>query len=182
MSRIGKKPIELPTGVTVEDLNGNVVVSGPLGKLSREIDTRIGFEKENNHVTLTCPEAENISELNAKYGLYRALIYNMVEGVSKGYSKKLVFKGIGYRLTKQGNKLVMNIGYSKPAELVEPEGIKLTILEADTLEVSGIDKEKVGLVASQIRALKPVEPYHNYGIHYSDEHLIKKEGKKAGKK
>lgn len=180
MSRIGKMPIHLPEGVKVEQNNNIVTVSGKLGTLSREIDSKIKLEQNGNIVTLTRENNEN--EVRAMHGLYRALIHNMVVGVTEGFKKVLIIKGIGYKLAKQGNKLVMNIGFSKPVEVVEPEGIKIDAIEADKIQVSGIDKEQVGQVAAKIRALKPVEPYHLYGIRYIDEVVIQKEGKKVGKK
>ncbi len=180
MSRIGKMPIHLPEGVKVEQNNNIVTVSGKLGTLSREIDSKIKLEQNGNIVTLTRENDEN--EVRAMHGLYRALIHNMVVGVTEGFKKVLIIKGIGYKLAKQGNKLVMNIGFSKPVEVVEPEGIKIDAIEADKIQVSGIDKEQVGQVAAKIRALKPVEPYHLYGIRYIDEVVIQKEGKKVGKK
>ncbi len=180
MSRIGKMPIHLPEGVKVE-LNGNTItVSGKLGTLTREIDSKIKLEQKENELVLT--RDNNEGETRAKHGLYRALIHNMVVGVTEGFKKTLIVKGVGYRLTKQGNKLVMNIGFSKPVEVDEPEGIKLETLDADKVVVSGIDKEYVGQVAAKIRALKPVEPYHLYGIRYIDEVVVQKEGKKVGKK
>lgn len=180
MSRIGKMPIHLPEGVKVEIKDNNITVSGKLGTLTREIDKIIKLDLADNILTLTRENDEN--EVRAKHGLYRALIHNMVVGVSEGFKKTLIIKGIGYRITKQGNKLVLNIGYSKPVEVVEPEGIKLDTLDADKIVVSGIDKEAVGQVAAKIRALKPVEPYHLYGIRYIDEVVVQKEGKKVGKK
>lgn len=180
MSRIGKMPIHLPEGVKV-DVNGNTLtVSGKLGTLSREIDSVIKFEQKDNELVFTRDSDEN--EVRAKHGLYRALVHNMVVGVTEGFKKVLIIKGIGYKLAKQGNKLVMNIGFSKPVEVVEPDGIKIDAIEADKIQVSGIDKEQVGQVAAKIRALKPVEPYHLYGIRYEDEVVIQKEGKKVGKK
>lgn len=180
MSRIGKMPIHLPEGVKVDINNNNITVSGKLGTLTREIDSKIKLELNGNVITLTRENDQN--EVKAKHGLYRALINNMVVGVHEGFKKTLIIKGIGYRITKQGNKLVLNIGYSKPVEVVEPEGIKLDTLDADKIVVSGIDREAVGQVAAKIRALKPVEPYHLYGIRYIDEVVIQKEGKKVGKK
>lgn len=180
MSRIGKMPIHLPEGVKVDINNNNITVSGKLGTLTREIDSKIKMELNGNVLTLTRENDQN--EVKAKHGLYRALINNMVVGVSEGFKKTLIIKGIGYRITKQGNKLVLNIGYSKPVEVVEPEGIKLDTLDADKIVVSGIDREAVGQVAAKIRALKPVEPYHLYGIRYIDEVVVQKEGKKVGKK
>lgn len=173
-------PINLPQGVKVDLNNNTITVSGKLGTLSREIASAIKIEQKENELVLTRDSEEN--EVRAKHGLYRALIHNMVVGVTDGFKKVLVIKGIGYKLAKQGNKLVMNIGFSKPVEVVEPDGIKIDAIEADKIQVSGIDKEQVGLVAAKIRALKPVEPYHLYGIRYEDEVVIQKEGKKVGKK
>ena len=181
MSRIGKMPIHLPEGVKVEINNGTVTVSGKLGTLSREYDSHnIGLELKDNEIIVS--RISHDGDIRAKHGLYRALIHNMVVGVTEGFKKTLIVKGVGYRLTKQGNKLVMNIGFSKPVEVVESEGIKLETLDADKVVVSGIDKEYVGQVAAKIRALKPVEPYHLYGIRYIDEVVVQKEGKKVGKK
>lgn len=181
MSRIGKMPVKILDGVSVNvDGNNLVTVNGPLGTLSQIVDKNIKVTVENNEVILTRNSEEK--EIKAKHGLYRALINNMVKGVKEGFKKVLVINGVGYRATKQGNKLVLNIGYSNPAEVVEIEGIKLNALDANRVEVSGISKELVGQVASKIRDIKPVEPYHAYGIRYEDEVVIRKEGKKAGKK
>ncbi|MBE5746155.1 MAG: 50S ribosomal protein L6 [Clostridiales bacterium] len=181
MSRIGKMPVKILDGVSVNiDSNNLVTVNGPLGTLSQIVDKNIKVTVENNEVILT--RNSEAKEIKAKHGLYRALIFNMVKGVKEGFKKVLVINGVGYRATKQGNKLVLNIGYSKPAEVVEVEGIKLNALDANRVEVSGINKELVGQVASKIRDIKPVEPYHAYGIRYENEEVIRKEGKKAGKK
>lgn len=181
MSRIGKMPIKIENGVKVEVNGDNIVtVTGPLGTLSQEVDKNIKVTVENNEVILTRNSDE--SEIKAKHGLYRALINNMVKGVSTGFKKVLVINGVGYKAQKQGNKLVLNIGFSIPFEVVEADGIKLNVLENNKVEVSGINKELVGQMASKIRDLKPVEPYHAYGIRYEDEVVIRKEGKKAGKK
>ncbi len=179
MSRIGRKEIILPAGVTVE-LNGqNVVVNGPKGKLSQDIDKQIVVKCENGVICLTRTNETN--DAKAKHGLYRALLNNMVHGVSEGFSKKLEIKGVGYKVSKQGNKIVMNIGLSHNVEVVEDDGIKLECPSATEILVSGIDKQMVGQYAAKIRALKPVEPYHGYGIKYSDEVVIRKVGKTAGK-
>jgi len=181
MSRIGKMPVKILDGVEVlVDGNNLVTVNGPLGTLSQIVDKNIKVTVENNEVILTRNSEEN--EIKAKHGLYRALINNMVKGVKEGFKKSLIINGVGYRATKQGNKLVLNIGYSIPAEVVEIDGIKLNVVENNKVEVSGISKELVGQMASKIRDLKPVEPYHAYGIRYEDEVVIRKEGKKAGKK
>ncbi len=181
MSRIGKMPVKILDGVKV-DVDGNnvVTVSGPLGSLSQIVDKNITVKVENNEVVLTRNSEEN--EIKAKHGLYRALIHNMVVGVKEGFKKNLVINGVGYKASKQGNKLVLNIGFSNPTEVEEIDGIKLNVVDNNKIEVSGINKELVGQMASKIRDLKPVEPYHAYGIRYEDEVVIRKEGKKAGKK
>ena len=182
MSRIGKMPINIPNGVKVEVGEGNITVTGPLGTLKRTFDKKITVKVENNQVLVT--RNGDDKEERALHGLYRALINNMIKGVFEGSKKTLVISGVGYRATVQGNKLVMNLGFSHPVELVAPEGIKFETKDANTIVVSGIDNELVGKVAAQIRDFRPVEPYHLYGVHYEDERLVKKEGKKAasGKK
>ena len=181
MSRIGKMPVKILDGVEVlVDGNNLVTVNGPLGTLSQIVDKNIKVTIENNEVVLTRNSDEN--EIKAKHGLYRALINNMVKGVKEGFKKSLIINGVGYRAQKQGNKLVLNIGYSIPYEVVEIDGIKLNVVDNNKVEVSGISIELVGQMASKIRDLKPVEPYHAYGIRYEDEVVIRKEGKKAGKK
>lgn len=180
MSRIGKMPINILDGVKV-DVNGDnlVTVSGPLGTLSQLVDKNITVKVEGTEVVLTRNSDEN--EIKAKHGLYRALINNMVKGVKEGFSKLLIINGVGYKAAVQGNKLVLNIGYSNPTEIEAVDGIKFEVVDGK-VKVSGINKELVGQVASKIRDLKPVEPYHAYGIRYEDEEVIRKEGKKAGKK
>ncbi len=177
MSRIGKMPINIPDGVKVEVVDDKIVVTGKLGTLTRTHNKNITVKEENNQILVSRNSDEK--EDRAMHGLYRALINNMIKGVSEGYKKTLVIAGVGYRATVQGNKLVMSLGFSHPVEVVAPEGIKFETKDANTIVVSGIDNELVGKVASKIRDLRPVEPYHLYGIHYDYEHLTKKEGKKA---
>jgi large subunit ribosomal protein L6 len=179
MSRIGKKLITLPQGVELEVQNNLVTVSGPKGKLSQEIDKQILVKKEGNIVSLT--RTNETPDARAKHGLYRSLINNMVEGVTKGFSKKLEINGVGFKATKQGNKLVINLGFSHDCIIEEVPGITLSCPSATEILVSGIDKQLVGQIASNIRDLKPVEPYHAYGVKYSDEVVIRKVGKTAGK-
>ena len=177
MSRIGKMPINIPEGVEVKVDNNVVTATGKLGTLKRTIDKIITVKIENNQVLVSrSGDSKKEREL---HGLYRALIHNMVVGVSEGYKKTLIIAGVGYRATVQGNKLVMSLGFSHPVEIVAPEGIKFETKDANTIVVSGIDNELVGKIASKIRDFRPVEPYHLYGIHYDYEHLTKKEGKKA---
>ena len=180
MSRIGKKPITLPAGVTFNYENGVVTVKGPKGTLTRDIGTEIGVEINGTVVTMVCPEDAK-SEVQAKHGLYRALVANMVKGVSEGFTRNLVINGVGYKATVAGNKLVLNIGYSHPIEVVAPEGITFTCPTQTEIVVGGIDKELVGQTAANIKAKRPVEPYHAYGVRYKEETVIMKEGKKAGK-
>ena len=180
MSRIGKKPITLPAGVTLTNDNGLITVKGPKGTLTRTIDTCIDVKIEGATVTLSCPEDAK-RDVQAKHGLYRALLANMVTGVSQGFTKSLVIAGVGYKVAVQGDKLVLNIGYSHPIEVVAPAGIKFETPTATEIVVSGIDKELVGQTAANIKAKRPVEPYHAYGVRYKDEVVIMKEGKKAGK-
>ena len=181
MSRIGKKPITLPAGVTFNFDNGVVTVKGSKGTLTREIvEKNIGVEVDGAVVTLTCPDDAK-SEVTAKHGLYRALVANMVKGVSEGFTRNLIINGVGYKAAVQGNKLVLNIGYSHPIEVVAPDGITFTCPTQTEIVVSGIDKELVGQTAANIKAKRPVEPYHAYGVRYKEETVIMKEGKKAGK-
>jgi len=185
MSRIGRLPIEIPANVTVDLAENNVViVTGPLGTLREEIDTCIKVEKNavdgKNFIVLS--RNDETREVKAKHGLYRALIHNMVVGVTKGYEKTLIVNGVGYKCSVSGNKLVMNIGFSHPVNFEFPNGIKITCPDQTTVKVEGIDKEVVGQVAADIKAIKPVEPYHAYGIRYADQYVLRKEAKKATKK
>ena len=177
MSRVGKMPINIPNGVKVQVADGVITVSGPLGTLTRTYDKRIEIKEENNQILVSRNSDEK--DERALHGLYRALLNNMVKGVSEGFKKTLVISGVGYKASVQGNKLVLNLGYSHPCEVVAPEGIKFETKDANTIVVSGINNELVGKIASNIRDLRPVEPYHLYGVHYEDEKLTKKEGKKA---
>lgn len=180
MSRIGKLPIELPQGVTVEvDANNLVTVKGPKGQLSQQVSSDITVKVENNHVVISINENSNDNS-NAKHGLYRALIHNMVVGVKDEFKKSLVINGVGYKVTKQGNKVVMNLGFSHPVEVSEENGVRFEVKD-NILTCIGISKEAVGAVASKIKAIRPIEPYHGYGIRYEDEKVILKEGKTSGK-
>lgn len=180
MSRIGKKPITLPAGVTFSYDDGLVTVKGAKGTLTRNIDKCIGVEINGAVVTMTCPDDAK-SDVQAKHGLYRALVANMVKGVSEGFSRSLIINGVGYKVTAQGNKIVMNIGFSHPVEVTAPEGITFACPTQTEIVVSGIDKELVGQTAANIKAKRPVEPYHAYGVRYKEETVILKEGKKTGK-
>ena len=180
MSRIGRLPVIIPEGVNVNvDANNLVTVTGKLGTLSQLVDKNITVTVENNQAVLT--RNSEAKPVKAKHGLFRALLANMVKGVSEGFSKTLVCKAVGLKINKQGNKIVLNIGYSNPVDILEVEGITLSCTD-DTITVTGSNKEQVGQIAAQIRKIKPIEPYHGYGIRYQNEVWIQKEGKKAGKK
>ncbi|MFN3704859.1 MAG: 50S ribosomal protein L6 [Thermoflexales bacterium] len=180
MSRIGRKPIPLPSGVDVHVHDGLVTVKGPKGQLSRRIDPRVSVEKNGNWVEVKRTGDER--EERALHGLTRALISNMVSGVSAGFEKKLVIgeESVGYRIEQVGRNLVLFLGYSHPIEFKPPEGITLSAdPKSRTITVSGIDKELVGEVAARIRRLRPPEPYKGKGIRYVDEKIRRKEGKAA---
>ena len=179
MSRIGRMPIVLPEGVEVKVENGIVSVKGPKGQLSQQIGKEISVNIEGNTVVLT--RANDKKDVRAQHGLYRALINNMVIGVTKGFEKALIVNGVGYKAQVQGKKLILNIGYSHPIEIEAPEGITIECPQLTEVVVKGIDKTLVGQVAANIRAKREVEPYHSYGIRYKDEVVITKEGKTAGK-
>ena len=178
MSRIGKSPITIPEGVDVKVENHTVTVKGPKGTLTNEFlkDVDIKVEDDKVLVTLVNEKAGNI------HGLTRTLIHNMITGVTSGFEKALEINGIGYRAQKQGNKLVLTLGYSHPVEVVEPEGITIEVPAQNSIIVKGIDKQKVGQVAADIREYRLPEPYKGKGIKYVGEHIRRKEGKAGGKK
>jgi large subunit ribosomal protein L6 len=180
MSRIGNAIINIPAGVTVEVKDGVITVKGPKGTLSQAYDTIITPAVEGNTIKFT--RANDLGPTKAKHGLYRALTANMVKGVTEGFKKTLIVNGVGWKVNKQGNKVVMNIGFSHPVEVVEIEGIKLDCPSITEITVEGIDKEKVGQFAAMIRGYREPEPYHGYGIRYSDEVIERKVGKAAGGK
>ena len=179
MSRIGKMPIALPAGVVVEFANGIVTVKGPKGTLSREVVGNIGIETEGTNLVVKA--LDNSADTNAKHGLYRALLQGMVTGVTEGFVRALEIKGVGWKAAVQGNKLVLNVGFSHPVEVVAPEGITFACPSLTEVTVSGINKEVVGQVAANIRAIRLPEPYHGYGIRYKGEVIERKEGKTSGK-
>lgn len=180
MSRIGRLSIAVPAGVTVEVKDQVVTVKGPKGELSQHIDSKnIGVAVEGAEVKVT--RANEEKETKSMHGLYRMLIANMVKGVVTPFSKTLIVAGVGYKVSVAGAKLTMSLGLSHNVEYVAPAGITITCPDANTVTVTGVSKELVGQVAAEIKAKRPVEPYHGYGLHYSDEVVIKKEGKTAGK-
>ena len=179
MSRIGKMPIALPAGVTVEFVNGVVTVKGPKGTLSREVVGNISIEVEGSNLVVKA--LDDSADTNAKHGLYRALLNGMVTGVTEGFVRALEVKGVGWKAAVQGNKLVLNVGFSHPVEMIAPEGITFACPSQTEVTVSGISKELVGQVAANIRAIRVPEPYHGYGIRYKGEVVEHKEGKTSGK-
>lgn len=180
MSRIGRMPIEVPQGVEVKLGAGNeITVKGPKATLSRVLHPEMLVAVENGLITVTRP-SENKTH-KSLHGLTRTLINNMIIGVTEGYTKTLEINGVGYRAQKQGNKLVMNLGYSHPVEMVEPEGVKVEVPNPNQIIVSGSDKQAVGQFAAVVREKRPPEPYKGKGIKYADEVIRRKEGK-TGKK
>lgn len=179
MSRIGNKVIVMPAGVTANFNGETVTVSGPKGTLSQNIDKCINVKIEGNEISFSI--AQKAGDASAKHGLYRALVHNMVVGVSEGFKKNLIIAGVGYKASVSGSKLNLALGFSHPVEVAIPSDLHVSCPSATEIEVSGIDKQKVGQFASNIKDIRPVEPYHGYGIHYSDEKVIRKVGKTAGK-
>lgn len=177
MSRIGKVPIQIPSGVDVA-VNGNVVtVKGPNGTLKSEFHKDMIIKSEGGVITVNRPSEDKMHK--SLHGLTRTLISNMVDGVTKGFSKELEINGVGYRAVKQGNKIVMNLGYSHQVEVSEVPGIKIDVLTPNKLKVSGPDKQQVGQFAAELRKKRPPEPYKGKGIKYADEVIRRKEGKAA---
>lgn len=179
MSRIGKMPVAIPAGVTVAFNDGVITVKGAKGTLTQKVEGDITVKVDG--ATALVEKMHDSAELDAKHGLYRALLHNMVVGVSQGYSKTLKVNGVGWKVAKQGKKLVLNVGYSHPVEFEEPAGIALSCPTPNEIVVAGIDKTLVGQVAANIRTIREPEPYHGYGIAYSDEVIERKEGKTGGK-
>jgi large subunit ribosomal protein L6 len=175
MSRIGKKLIEIPSGVTVTNNDNTVTVKGPKGELTRAFHPDMEIKIEDNVLTVSRP-SEN-KEHRALHGTTRSLIANMVEGVSKGFERGLELIGVGYRAAKSGNKLVLNVGYSHPVEIVPEAGVEVEVPSQTKVIVKGIDKERVGALASNIRAVRSPEPYKGKGIRYEGEFVRRKEGK-----
>lgn len=180
MSRIGNALITIPAGVTVDTSNNVLTIKGPKGTLTQVYDPIITPTVEGNVIKFT--RANDLGPTKAKHGLYRALCANMVKGVTEGFKKNLIVNGVGWKVAKQGKKLVMNIGFSHPVEVEEIDGIVLDCPSQTEISVSGIDKEKVGQFAAIIRGYREPEPYHGYGIRYSDEVIERKDGKAAGGK
>ncbi len=177
MSRIGRKPIAIPAGVEVK-LNGNeITVKGPKAELSGTFNKDLTITVENNEIIVTRPTDNK--EHRSLHGLTRTLISNMVEGVTNGFKKELEVNGVGYRVAKQGNNLVMNLGFSHQVIMPEIDGIKIDVPDPNKIIISGADKQKVGQFAADVRSKRPPEPYKGKGIKYVEEHIRRKEGKAA---
>lgn len=180
MSRIGRMPIAIPVGVTVTIAENNkVTVKGPKGTLERDLPVEMAIKEEDGHIVVTRPN--DLKKMKSLHGLTRTLVNNMVVGVTSGYEKKLEINGVGYRAQKQGNKLILSLGYSHPVEMIDPEGIESTMEGQNIIFIKGIDKEKVGQYAAEIRDKRRPEPYKGKGIKYADEVIRRKVGK-TGKK
>ena len=178
MSRIGREPITVPAGVDVK-MDGNVItVKGPLGTLTQTLRPEMKVEIDAGTIKVTRPNDE--ANMRSLHGLTRTLVANMVEGVSKGYEKKLVIVGVGYRAAKQGKTLVLNLGYSHPINIDEADGVTFDVPDPNTIIVKCADKQKCGQIASEIRGKRPPEPYHGKGVKYDGEVIRRKAGK-AGK-
>jgi large subunit ribosomal protein L6 len=177
MSRIGKKPIEVPAGVIVSVDPGRVTVSGPKGELRQVVPQRMQIEQEDGTLTVTRPTERG--EDRALHGLTRTLIANMVEGVTNGFEKRLEIQGVGYRASLRGTALELNVGYSHPVVIDAPAGITFEVPAQNEVIVKGIDKQQVGEIAAEIRDVRPPEPYKGKGIRYRGEYVRRKVGKRA---
>lgn len=180
MSRIGNKHIALPAGVTVTVEDTNVKVSGPKGSLVVPMNHGISVEVEGT--TVVCKRANDLKQTKQNHGTTRANIHNAVVGVSEGYKKSLEMRGIGYKAQMQGNNIVLWAGYSHTITIKPNEGVKVTLVSPTEIDIEGIDKQAVGQTAARIREVRPPEPYLGKGIRYKDEHVVTKEGKRAGGK
>ncbi len=178
MSRIGRKPINIPAGVTATINDGVITVKGPKGELSFAFNPAMAVEIKGDEITVTRPD--DAKENRSLHGLTRTLIHNMVVGVTEGYKKELEVNGVGYRVQKQGNKCVMNLGFSHQVIVEDTEDIKIEVPDPNKIIIVGIDKQKVGQFAAEVREKRPPEPYKGKGIKYVDEVIRRKEGK-AGK-
>ncbi|MGI8606403.1 MAG: 50S ribosomal protein L6 [Gaiellaceae bacterium] len=177
MSRIGKSPIPLPSGVNVSISPGRVMVNGPLGELSQQLPQRIAVEQQENQIVVTRPTERG--QDRALHGLTRSLVANMVEGVTKGFEKTLEIQGVGYRASLRGTSLELNVGFSHPVSVNPPQGITFDVPQPTVVIVKGIDKQQVGQIASEIRRVRPPEPYKGKGIRYEGEYVARKLGKRA---
>ncbi len=181
MSRIGRMPVAIPAGVEIKLADGNLVtVKGPKGTLTAQLDPTMTLKQEGAEILVSRPNDEK--ENRSLHGLTRALLHNMVVGVTEGYKKELDINGVGYRAAKEGNKLVLTIGYSHPVEVAEIDGITIDVPSPNHIVISGCDKQKVGQFAAEVREKRPPEPYKGKGIKYTDEVIRRKVGKTGVKK
>jgi large subunit ribosomal protein L6 len=177
MSRIGRSPIELPAGVSVSISPGRVMVNGPLGELAQEVPSRMTIEQSDGTITVTRPTDRG--QDRALHGLTRSLVANMVEGVTKGFEKRLEIQGVGYRASMRGTALELNVGFSHPVVKDAPDGVTYEVPTQTEIVVKGIDKQQVGQIAAEIRKVRPPEPYKGKGIRYQGEYVRRKVGKRA---
>jgi large subunit ribosomal protein L6 len=177
MSRIGRKPIELPAGVSVSISPGRVMVNGPLGELTQQVPVRMQVEQQDSSILVSRPTERG--DDRALHGLTRSLIANMVEGVTSGFQKRLEIQGVGYRAALRGVDLELNVGYSHPVVLKAPQGITFEVPTQTEVLVKGIDKQQVGEIAAQVRKVRPPEPYKGKGIRYEGEYVRRKVGTRA---
>ena len=177
MSRLGKKPISIPKGVTVNKNDGRISVKGPLGELTRNFKPEVAISTTPELITLSISD-ENDKTLRALWGTYASHLENMIEGVTKGYVKKLIIEGTGYKGVVAGTKLTLSLGYSHPIELQIPSGLKVEMVKSE-MTISGFDKELLGHFAAKVRSYREPEPYKGKGVRYSDEVIVRKQGKRA---
>ena len=177
MSRIGRQPIPVPAGVNVAIDPGRVMVNGPLGELTQQVPARITIERDGDQLVVTRPTERG--EDRALHGLTRSLVANMVEGVTKGFERRLEIQGVGYRASLRGTALELNVGYSHPVVKEAPSGITFEVPVPTQIVVKGVDKQQVGQIASEIRRVRPPEPYKGKGIRYEGEYVRRKVGKRA---
>lgn len=178
MSRVGKQPIPIPSGVKIERVGDRITVEGPRGKLSQKIHDTITMEIKDGHVVFTRPSDSKYDR--ALHGLYRALVANMVKGVTRGFARDLEIEGVGYKVEQTGKAYTFSLGYSHPVAILPPAGIEIKVNGPTKFTVSGIDKQLVGQVAAKIRSFRPPEPYKGKGVRYAGEHIRRKAGKTAG--
>ena len=177
MSRIGKQPIEVPSTVSVSLSPGRVIVNGPLGELAQDVPQRVTIEQADGEIRVSRPTDRGPDR--ALHGLTRSLVANMVEGVTKGFEKRLEIQGVGYRASLRGTSLELNVGFSHPVVMNPPDGIEFEVPSNTEVVVKGIDKQKVGQTAAEVRKVRPPEPYKGKGIRYQGEYVRRKVGKRA---